>query len=356
MIQGGSGHSRYLLAMKRTTATLVTIATAAFLVGPGAARAAGDEVPEWARPAVRYLSDHGYLDRTAFSPNAPMARADFKQLMVDAFGGGYGRDRGLVTAGEVSAALVRKLGRRAVADRLTEARSPDGWTPEPHKWFGSEVVARELGLRHDRPTVEEENEAFATQPMLQADIAWAVWKAKTAPSTWNVDILETFELAQYDDTRRGVVKFALSLTGAPYVWGGEWPSRTRDGYPYGAQEAGGFDCSGFAWYVLRSATDTWKPIGRSYEGWDLPERSSAQMAAATERRLSYEKLLPADLVFFAPNGTDSKAEDVYHAGIYLGRGWIVHSSGSRAGISLAFIGPGSWWEDQYAWGRRIIPA
>lgn len=340
--------------MKTTSITLVTITTLALLLVPGPAAGRTDEVPEWAKPAVRYLADQGYLERSEFSANALLPRSDFKELMHAAFGGGYSRVRGYVNAGEVSAALVRKLGEDAVADRLTDARSPDGWTPEPHKWFGSEVVARELGLRHDRPTVEEKNESFATEPMRQADIAWAVWKAKTSPSTYNADVLEGFELDDYDATRREVVKFALSLTGAPYVWGGEWPARTRDGYPYGAQEAGGFDCSGFAWYVLRAQTDSWKPAGRPYKGWDLPERSSAQMAAATERKLSLEKLLPADLVFFAPNGRESKAADVYHAGIYLGRGWIVHSSGSRAGISLAFIGEGSWWESQYAWGRRII--
>lgn len=341
--------------MKRTAATLATLGTAAALLAPVPA-AAADQIPDWVKPAVRYLVDQGYMERADFVANAPLRRADFKALMQRAFGGGYSRDRGLVFAGEVSAALVRKLGEKEVAKRLTAIESPDGWRPDPGKWFGSEIVARELGLRHDRPTAEEENEAFADEPMLQADIAWAVWKAKTSPSTWNADLLERFELDRYDETRRQVVKFALSLTGAPYVWGGEWPSPTKSGYPYGAQSHGGFDCSGFAWYVLRARTETWSPVGRPYKGWDLPERSSAQMAGATERKLSFEKLLPADLVFFAPNGSASKASDVYHAGIYLGRGWIVHSSGSRAGISLAYIGEGSWWADQFAWGRRIIPA
>jgi cell wall-associated NlpC family hydrolase len=78
------------------------------------------------------------------------------------------------------------------------------------------------------------------------------------------------------------------------------------------------------------------------------------MARAAETKLGYRKLLPADVVFFAPGGRDAKAADVYHAGIYLGNGWMVHSSGSRAGISLAEIGPGSWWNDQLTWGRRII--
>ena len=78
------------------------------------------------------------------------------------------------------------------------------------------------------------------------------------------------------------------------------------------------------------------------------------MARATRNRLRYRELKPGDLVFFASKGGRAKAADVYHAGIYLGRGWMVHSSGSRAGISLATIGRGSWWHSQIAWGRRVI--
>ena len=74
----------------------------------------------------------------------------------------------------------------------------------------------------------------------------------------------------------------------------------------------------------------------------------------TPSGVPYEDLKPADIVFFAPDGRDATASSVYHAGLYLGKGWMIHSSGGRAGISLAEIGPGSWWNDQLAWGRRII--
>ncbi|MDQ3963383.1 MAG: C40 family peptidase [Actinomycetota bacterium] len=190
--------------------------------------------------------------------------------------------------------------------------------------------------------------------MRQADIAYSLWKAKTAPSTWGADALRGFGLAQYSETRRQVIEFALSLVGTPYVWGGEWTTSTPTGYPFGAQAHGGFDCSGFAWYVLKEKSSSYRPVGRSYAGWSFPERSSADMAKAAPVRLGYGKLLPGDVVFFSPDGRRAKARTVYHAGIYLGRGWMVHSSGSRAGISLGQIGPGSWWHDQLAWGRRII--
>ncbi|HVF53446.1 MAG TPA: NlpC/P60 family protein [Actinomycetota bacterium] len=311
-------------------------------------------MPAWAEAAVDYLDEQGWMARSEVRPNEAMPRVRFKMLMDSAFGGGYKRTKGKVTAAEVGAALVRRLGQADVAAALQGMQSPDGWSPEPGRWFGTEIVARELGLRHDRPTTEDEAEASLTEPMRQADIAWAVWKAKTSPNTWNVDLLENFKLETLDETRRAVVKYALSLVGTPYVYAGEWPAPTPSDYPYGAQKHGGFDCSGFAWYILRRSERSWSPIDRPYKGWDLPERSSAQMAKATEERLSYEYLRPADLIFFAPEGASAKADTVYHAGIYIGRDWMVHSSASRAGISLAYIGPDSWWADQIAWGRRVV--
>jgi cell wall-associated NlpC family hydrolase len=336
------------------SAAIIAIVAASASPAAGAGGTRSEPIPEWVRPAVRFLSEQGWIDRESFDANAPMPRSQFADLMTDAFGGGYGRTEGTVRAGEVSATLVRALGKASVARGLEQAQSPDGWKPTVGRWFGTEIVAREMGLRYNRLENEDELETSAGEPMKQADAVYALWKAATSPSTWGADVLDSFALDNYSETRRQVVDFALSLVGTPYVWGGEWKSQTPSGYPYGAQAHGGFDCSGFAWYVLREKTSTWSPTGRSYEGWSFPERSSSDMARATETKLGYRKLLPTDVVFFAPGGRDAKAADVYHAGIYLGNGWMVHSSGSRAGISLAEIGPGSWWNDQLTWGRRII--
>jgi cell wall-associated NlpC family hydrolase len=339
----------------RRSATLfvgVLVAIAVIQVPHAAPAGAG---PDWVRPAINYLDDHGYIEKEGFRANRPMSRKRFKFIMRKTFGPGhYRRSEGKVRAGEVSAALVRALGAGAAARALGSARSPDGWSPNTSGRFGTEVVGRELGLRHDRPTSEDRFEASAAEVMRQADIAWALWKAKTDPDTYAVDVLRNFELADYDLKRRKVVQYAISLVGTPYVWGGEWQFRTPDGYPYGAQAHGGFDCSGFVWYVLHSKTDSYRPVDRPYRGWPLAQRASADMAAAAKRRLRYGKLRPGDVVFFAPDGRESKASAVYHAGIYLGRGWMIHSSGSRAGLSIGDISRGSWWHDQIAWGRRII--
>lgn len=326
---------------------------------PGSAAARESErtgVPEWVKPALRYAVEHKLIERDRFHPNRAISRARFARIIEKAFGGGYTRTEGKATAAEVAATLVRMVGRKAVAKKLSGAKSPDGWDPGVGRRFGTEIVARELGLRHDRPTTEESEEASATDPISQADAIYAVWKAKTAPNTYAADDLSNFELADYRGVRRSVVKFALSMAGTPYVWGGEWPKATPSGYPYGAQPAGGMDCSGFVWYVLQAKSSSYTPIDRPYKGWYIPERSSSQMAAATPRRkrLRPGEFLPGDIILFAPEGRDSRAADVYHAGLYIGRGWMIHSSGSRAGVSLARITKGTWWRDQILWGRRVI--
>lgn len=340
--------------MNKRLSTLIALVslTGSLYVEP--AGAAVKNVPDWALPAVRYLAGNGSLDPSAFRPNEPLQRSAFKKVMAKTFGGGYTRTKGYVTAAEVSAALVRSLGKSSIASGLRNAKSPDGWQPSVDRWFGSEIVAREMGLRRDRATTEESREASAGEAMRAADVAYAVWKAKTSPSTWSADALAGFSLSSYGPVRREVVEYALSLVGTPYVWGGEWVRKTPAGYPYGEQPHGGVDCSGFVWYVLRRKEAGWAPPGRPYAGWSFPERSSAQMAAATEKRLGYRQLQPGDVVFFASNGRKSKASSVYHAGLYLGRGWMIHSSGSRAGVSIASIAPGSWWHDELAWGRRVI--
>jgi cell wall-associated NlpC family hydrolase len=338
-----------------TKAALATV----LLIGalPAQAQAAANPIPEWVKPAVRYLSEAGALDRSTFETDAPMHRRAFKNMMDATFGGGYKRVKGKITAGEVSAALVRATGFKPLADQLNDVRSPDGWDPGVGKRFGTEVVSRELGLRRDRPTSEESLEAGARDLLTQGDVAWATWTAATDPDEWAAGVLSGFTLGSYEGVRREVVAYALSLAGTPYVWGGEWLSPTPAGYPFGAQSAGGVDCSGFLWNVLKAKSSSYSPAERPYKGWTIDERSSADMARGTARskRLGYNKLIAGDIVLFAPKGKDDRLANVYHAALYLGDGWIVHSSGSRAGVSIGSIAPGSWWHDQIVFGRRIIP-
>jgi len=307
--------------------------------------------PAWARPAVRYLKGHDYV-RNSFAPRKAVPRRTFKRIMARAFDGGYSRTRGKVRAAEVASALVKALGKASVASHLASARAKGGWNPRVSKSEAFQIVAKEMGLRHDS-TVETQD-AGGNEKILGAELAWAVHRAKTSPNTWGADALRDFDLGRLSRRQKKVVHFAFNQVDEPYVWGGEWESRTRAGYPYGAQAQGGFDCSGFAWYALRRKSSGWDPKKRHYRGWSLADRSSSYMGRNARPKLGYRELRPGDLMLFAYGGRRAGASSIYHAGVFLGHGWMLDSSGSQGGVSLSEVGRGSYYRDDFAWGRRVI--
>ena len=86
------------------------------------------------------------------------------------------------------------------------------------------------------------------------------------------------------------------------------------------------------------------------------QRTAAAMAAAAKPRITRSHLVPGDIIFFGPNGPKSTAASVYHAAVYLGRGWFIHSSGYAAnGVNLASLNWSGWsWQSDFAWGRRVL--
>jgi cell wall-associated NlpC family hydrolase len=67
-------------------------------------------------------------------------------------------------------------------------------------------------------------------------------------------------------------------------------------------------------------------------------------------RIPLGALRPADVVFFGARGPKSKPVAVDHMGIYVGNGWLVHSS--TRGVSLEpMVG---WYESRFAWARRPL--
>jgi cell wall-associated NlpC family hydrolase len=100
------------------------------------------------------------------------------------------------------------------------------------------------------------------------------------------------------------VSAALSRLGTPYRWGGTTPA--------------GFDCSGLMLW-------SW-----AHAGVSLPRTSGAQRAYT--QRISFNQLQPGDLIF--------SGNPVYHVGMYIGGGQMVHSpqTGDVAKISSVRTG------------------
>lgn len=119
--------------------------------------------------------------------------------------------------------------------------------------------------------------------------------------------------------RSNVVETARQFIGVPYVWGGTTPN--------------GFDCSGLCQYVYR------------LHGISIPRTSRSQAADVYNKghwRNSTADLVPGDLVFFSSGGISS----VYHVGIYIGGGNMIHAPQPGQSVTVApvfrgFIGGGS---------------
>jgi len=100
----------------------------------------------------------------------------------------------------------------------------------------------------------------------------------------------------------GAIAAARSVLGTPYRWAGTSPST-------------GFDCSGLLVWA-------WSQVGVS-----LP-RTSRSMYAGTQR-ISESQLQPGDLVFYG--------SPVYHVGMYVGGGQMIHSPRTGDVVKIAPI-------------------
>ncbi len=220
----------------------------------------------------------------------------------------------------------------------------DGWKTGAPRYFASEVVARSLGLRYNHSSTTDKQEVSPCQAIGRDEIAYILYQALHL-SSWRIAALANYDsvtLPKLTDRQKQIVKFAFKYIGYPYVWGGEYP--TTDS-PYGTQAHGGFDCSGFDWWVMKI-----------HFGYTINERVAADMARVAKPRITRAKLVPGDLIFFGPNGPKSSASSIYHAALYLGNGWFIHATGSLDGVGLSSITWDSYYKAAFAWGRRVLKA
>ena len=118
----------------------------------------------------------------------------------------------------------------------------------------------------------------------------------------------------------GVVGTAQSLLGKSYKYGGSNPST-------------GFDCSGFTSYVY------------AQNGVTLNRTASGQLNNGVP--VSKENLQPGDLVMFG-----GSASSVYHVGIYVGNGQMIHAANSNRGVVYDTINSG-YYANNYYGARRV---
>ena len=223
-----------------------------------------------------------------------------------------------------------------------------GWKTGAPSYLPSLVASRQLELRLNHPTGDDGHETLPDEPIDRAEVAYMFYRAYKVASDWQLYGLSAFKNVSFpplSDRQKQIAKFALKFVGYPYIWAGEYPTPNS---PYGTQKSGGFDCSGFVFYVMK--------MHFGYDGITVNQRGAHDMAAVAKPRITRDKLKCGDLIFFGPRGKDSSVNSIYHAGLYLGRGWFIHSTGSSDGVTLGSLNSSSYYKSMFAWGRRVLKA
>jgi NlpC/P60 family protein len=313
----------------------------------------------WAEPQIQTVVEAGLLadSAEAFKPQKPLTRralgAALETLsLASAEPVAYRYPAGVpgraVTIRELDAALVGFLGLGDSARLVSAALRGAGLAPKAGA--GTETVARLVGLRVNHPAAEDALELGLDDVATRAEAAYSLARVLALSGLEQEQIraaAEQLALPVLTGTQQLVLRRAVSLIGSPYVWGGtsETPQRLWDG----KQLPGGFDCSGLVWRVFKL-----EPFaGASALATVLRGRTTYAMSGevpAAQRIRKLENLQPGDVVFQGAKGPASKPAQVDHAGIYLGGGWFIHSSGN--GTTLHPLE--GWYRDRFAWARRPL--
>src|SRR3954447_11430160 len=320
----------------------VLAAAAALTVAPTAHAAATRA--NWNTKEQETVADAGTLPRLAdghFHGERPLTGAQ----LTAALGGTAAISSATVSVTTFDAKLVEQQGLSDIAAHVQDVARGAGLNPPAT--FGTEVVARFLGLRFNHPAADDAIELFPWEPITRAEAAhsFAVeqsegeWAAENARAQ-----LGAFELPAYDAKTKQALRVAVSKIGMPYIWGGETDDvSTR----YGYQAHGGYDCSGFVWRVFKLSGN---PVGTGIGG-----RTAAQMAGEIHKsaRIHLEDVQPGDLLFFGQAHFNGKATEasVIHVGIALSPHWMIHSSAQGVYVSSL---DDEWRRGEFTWARRVL--
>jgi cell wall-associated NlpC family hydrolase len=282
-----------------------------------------------------------------------------------------------LTVVRFDALLVDQLGLGEVAEHIQQVATHAGLAPP--SYFGSEVVARYLGLRYTHPPGEQKLALYPWNPITRAEAAHsfavvlglvgnasakqpasgqegsaeasAEGEATPAPAlpapptSWAIaaarEALMSFSLPTYTAAQREVLHIAVSKIGMPYIWGGT-TDNTADGL-----EHGGYDCSGFAWRVYKLSGLPW---GRQIRG-----RTAAEQAGEIPKRarIHLRDVAGGDLLFFGSAHFDATAtaSNVIHEAIAMSGEWAINSSAQ--GVYVLPLTSG-WLAESFTWARRVL--
>jgi cell wall-associated NlpC family hydrolase len=308
------------------------------------------QAASWARPQIRTVVDAGLMGPSVqnFRPGQPLTRGAIgyaiavltgeQQVVVD--------PQHPLTIAQLDRRLVGYLGLRSAANTFRRTARDAGLDP-PYR-FGDEVVARSLQLRVNHPAERDDLELRPNDVATRAEAAYSlarILRLGQWDKDWVNSLAGSFTLPAYTSWQTRVLKRSVHFTGFPYVWGG---TSEHEQTLFGVTDRGGFDCSGFVWRVYKLVPyDGGGTLSSVIKG-----RTTYQMSGEVpkSKRIAKRYLKPGDVMFFGSRGPSSSPSQVDHTGIYLGRGWMIHSSGQGVTV-IPFAG---WYVDRFAWARRPL--
>jgi cell wall-associated NlpC family hydrolase len=346
--------------------------------------AAGSAGSFWARPQVQWAVSKGWVSKAGpkhFGPATPVHRVGAAKVLALAYQLRTGKPvwqdpyreavtRGWIKPGDgpgdtmtqhgFDSGIVNMLGMRAAAARYGTLHEGDGRRVRLPLGFAAEQLVRHMGIRVNAPAGDDTWEWWPGDRLVRAELAIEAYQLAHLPSwapAWAASQAAVAgQLPAWTPLQRQVLAYAIRFAGAPYVWGG---TSNRPQELFGRPAAGGFDCSGFVWWVLklhRYRLANGRPWSAAIAG-----RTTYEMARAlpVSRRLGYGKLRPGDVLFWSdklPHGAATHWQHIYHTGIYLGNGWTIDSHGAGDGVTLDRMSPGAgWFHDYFAFGWRVLP-
>ncbi len=346
---------RRLPALAACFALLVVPAAAAATHAgdSGGARKHASVVPPkpWAAADIRVVVAHGLMARSvaSFRPADTLTRRELAVVVAELTNEPPAtptNPSAPVTVSQLDASLVKALHLSSSAAAFRSGARAAGLAVPGR--FGTETVARLLGLRTNHPAKDDDLELLPADPVTRAETAYSVARILRF-SGWEPqyvqDAAATFVLPELGDWQKRILNTAVRFVGYPYVWGG---TSEKAEAPFGVHARGGFDCSGFVWRVYKLQA---YPGGAALSS-TISGRTTYQMSGEVPRakRVSFSKLAPGDVVFFGSAGPKSRPAQVGHTGIYLGGGWMIHSSGQGVAVT-ALTG---WYRQTFAWARRPL--
>jgi cell wall-associated NlpC family hydrolase len=373
---------------------IATLAAACAVAAVLVAGAAGSSSPNWAAPQIATVVAHKLMGAKSvkkFRPNAALTQktltglaAGLKQQLGTSSspptGSGSGDPTDTTTTGtttgttdttttsgtttttstgsssapetmtQLDKSLVQAIGLKKAASEFVKGARADGLAVPSR--FGTEVVARLLGLRLNHPAAQDALELRPQDPATRAEAAFSAAQILgfgLLADSWQIaqvkSLAASFALPEVDDWQRQILAVALTKIGMPYIWGGTSDDKETE---FGVSSRGGYDCSGFVWrvYKLQSYANE-GTLASTLRG-----RTTYQMSVEVPRskRIAFKNLQPADVLFFGSRGPKSKGSQIYHTAIYVGNGWLIQSS--DRGVALAPLT--GWYKQKFAWGRRPL--